>query len=181
MRIDIESFSQLILLLSDPDSPVIELKTGRTSKVNRRLSEWKGQCRTNDLILRGYWPDDSNNTKGAAASSLALVDVNAGPPKPCMQIVERLIHLELADLVMNAQYLVPGFPNASKMKINDDSSGSDSNGDGPTKKAARKPRKSLALTQMQRMNEACTDCKSDLVSLDHGHSHSAFSPFPEAT
>lgn len=144
---------------ADADSPVIELKTGRTSKVNRRLIEWKGQCRTNDLILRGFWPDDSSGSSGAA-SSLAIVDIDAGPPGPCMQIVERLVHLELADLVLHSHYLDPGFPDASKMTLNSESSGSDSGGDVSAKKGGNKSTKgATALKQLQRMSEPCIDCK----------------------
>jgi hypothetical protein len=86
----------------------IRLKIGRTSNVHRRLAEWTRQC-SHDLTLIRYYP----YTPSSASSSPARIPAsrqragsNAGhaasllPGRkvPHVHRVERLIHLELADL-----------------------------------------------------------------------------------
>lgn len=86
----------------------IRLKIGRTINVHRRLAEWTRQC-SHDLTLIRYYP----YTPSSASSSPARVPAsrqrassNASPAAslppgrkvPHVHRVERLIHLELADL-----------------------------------------------------------------------------------
>lgn len=80
-------------------------KVGRTVKLNKRMDEWEKQCGSKSQYLRGRWPevdgDDEPNLMGR------LVEGPKG--KFCFRL-ERLIHVELADLAQNGQYLLAGFP-----------------------------------------------------------------------
>ncbi|KAF3396173.1 hypothetical protein F1880_006911 [Penicillium rolfsii] len=86
----------------------IRLKIGRTSNVHRRLTEWTRQC-SHDLTLIRYYP----YTPTSASSSPARVPMSQqrassnnnpattllpGRKVPHVHRVERLIHLELANL-----------------------------------------------------------------------------------
>lgn len=69
------------------------------------MDEWEKQCGSKSQYLRGRWPevdgDDEPNLMGR------LVEGPKG--KFCFRL-ERLIHVELADLAQNGQYLLAGFP-----------------------------------------------------------------------
>ncbi|KAJ5672652.1 hypothetical protein N7507_001779 [Penicillium longicatenatum] len=86
----------------------IRLKIGRTSNVHRRMNEWTRQC-SYDLTLIRYYPYTPSSS---ASSSPARVPVSKqagrsngsdavlvpGRKVPHVHRVERLIHLELADI-----------------------------------------------------------------------------------
>lgn len=88
----------------------IRLKIGRTSNVHRRMNEWTRQC-SYDLTLIRYYPYTPSSS---ASSSPARVPVSKqagrsngsdtilipGRKVPHVHRVERLIHLELADIRM---------------------------------------------------------------------------------
>lgn len=118
-----------------PDDDVtdrIQLKVGRTVNVVKRIDEWSKQCGSKEQVLRGYWPsgldDDGPLMRGM---------VEPGPPGPRCYRLERLVHLELGDLSVNAQYLHKEFPKAAALESNDS------------------PR-------TERKKEKCPDCKSFL-------------------
>lgn len=69
----------------------IRLKIGRTSNVNRRLTEWSRQC-SHDLTLIRYYPYSPGRPEG-----LPPADFQEGKV-PHVHRVERLTHLELGDL-----------------------------------------------------------------------------------
>ncbi|KAI0345197.1 hypothetical protein BDW22DRAFT_1009332 [Trametopsis cervina] len=83
-------------------------KVGRTVKLNKRMHEWAKQCGSKSQHLRGRWPempgDDTPDLMGR------LQEGTKG--KFCYRL-ERLIHVELADLAQNNQYLLSGFPSVS--------------------------------------------------------------------
>jgi hypothetical protein len=107
--------SSLLTLVSDPQCPgFIQLKVGHTVNLVKRLDQWDKQCRSKMQIVRGWWPDtvedDSNNdgTKG----TLLKGNIKPGKPGPLCHRVERLVHMELADLVVHAPYLNPKVDNS---------------------------------------------------------------------
>ncbi|KAK4693448.1 hypothetical protein P7C71_g3954, partial [Lecanoromycetidae sp. Uapishka_2] len=80
----------------DPDKSKLLLKIGRASNVQRRMNEWTRQCGYELSLLRFYpyvpTPVSRPNTSTAPASLLSPQKV------PHAHKVERLIHIELADL-----------------------------------------------------------------------------------
>ncbi|TBU45851.1 hypothetical protein BD309DRAFT_989230 [Dichomitus squalens] len=94
--------------IDDPANPdVFHIKVGRAVKLTKRLAEWDKQCQSKQTHLRGFWP----STPEAEAGNLARGRVKVGEPGPYCHRVEKLVHLELADLAVNAPYLDPDFPN----------------------------------------------------------------------
>ncbi|EMD34427.1 hypothetical protein CERSUDRAFT_117298 [Gelatoporia subvermispora B] len=85
----------------------IHLKVGRTVKLNKRLDEWSKQCGSKEQVLRGWWPGTVEADNGSHLRGRVL----PGDPGLWCHRVERLVHLELADLALNAPYLEPEFPN----------------------------------------------------------------------
>lgn len=95
--------------LDPEDTSVVHLKVGRSANLVERIDEWAKQCGSKEQVLRGWWPgtieDDDNE------SSLLRGCVNPGAKGICSHRLERLIHLELADLTTHTPYLKKGFPN----------------------------------------------------------------------
>ncbi|KAG1748918.1 uncharacterized protein EDB91DRAFT_1111390 [Suillus paluster] len=119
--------------IRDPKRPnVIQLKVGRAVNLAKRLDQWDKQCGSKVQIVRGWWPgtveDDDDGTNG----SLLKGNIKAGEPGPLCHRVERLVHIELADLVVHTPYLDSKFPKA-------DNSDMSPSGSGSPKKATMKP------------------------------------------
>ena len=92
----------------DPTTPdLVHIKVGRAVKLTKRLAEWDKQCQSKQTHLRGFWP----TTADAEAGNLARGRVQVGEAGPWCHKVEKLVHLELADLALNAPYLDPEYPN----------------------------------------------------------------------
>ncbi|KAL4935686.1 meiotically up-regulated gene 113-domain-containing protein [Aspergillus oleicola] len=81
---------------STPTSPsgTVRLKIGRTSNVTRRLNEWSKQC-SNNLTLIRYYPYTPGRGADGGRSGAKL---HPGRKVPHVHRVERLIHLELAEI-----------------------------------------------------------------------------------
>lgn len=99
------------------------------------MDQWSKQCGSKEQIVRGWWPggvvhDEANLMKGV---------IKAGEKGAWCHRLERLVHLELADLAVNTPYLDPGFPGDIKGKA--PASG---NGNGKNKKDIKR----------------CPDCES---------------------
>ncbi|KAL3463979.1 meiotically up-regulated gene 113-domain-containing protein [Aspergillus heterothallicus] len=77
----------------------VRLKIGRTSNVHRRLNEWTRQC-SNHLTLIRYYPYTSTHRSKNWVASTApnALGLEPGVKVPHVHRVERLIHLELADI-----------------------------------------------------------------------------------
>ncbi|KAI0637404.1 hypothetical protein C8Q77DRAFT_1050633 [Trametes polyzona] len=96
--------------IDDDNNPdVVHIKVGRAVKLTKRLAEWDKQCQSKQTHLRGFWPMSAD----AAANGMMRGRVQVGDPGPYCHRVERLVHLELADIALNAPYLDPEFPNLS--------------------------------------------------------------------
>ncbi|KAJ7168248.1 hypothetical protein C8R43DRAFT_983693 [Mycena crocata] len=100
--------------IRDPDSSQIQLKTGRTTHLVRRLDQWNKQCSSKEHVLRGWFPGGVDPDTGLPATSLMKGRVDAGIKGPACHRLERLIHLELADLVAEGQYLKPNWKSFKK-------------------------------------------------------------------
>lgn len=122
-------------LLSDPTRPdVVIVKVGRTNELNRRLSEHFRHCgATQQPVILGYYPSSASSEPSTSedpsepspdgnhetddtpaaesqSSDLSLAHLQPGEPAPFVQRLERLIHLELADVETNAPYLSVHYP-----------------------------------------------------------------------
>lgn len=91
----------------------IKIKVGRAVLLQKRLGEWSKQCTSKEVILRGWWPGTVEGDNGINGTSLLRGRIKEGEKGPYCHRLERLVHLELADLAVHAPYLEPGFPNAS--------------------------------------------------------------------
>lgn len=89
------------------DDEHVYYKVGRTKKLNKRIDEWIKQCGTNELYLRWWHPGPANERDRRIVRGC----VEPGEPGLWCHRLERLVHLELADLALNAPYLDPQFPN----------------------------------------------------------------------
>jgi len=75
------------------------------------MDQWSKQCGSKEQILRGFWPGGMDKG-GVPMKGL----VQAGPKGPWCHRVERLVHIELADLVEYTPYLEDEYPNVSANK-----------------------------------------------------------------
>ncbi|KAJ7460995.1 hypothetical protein B0H11DRAFT_2057698 [Mycena galericulata] len=100
--------------IRDPDSSQIKLKTGRTTHLVHRLDQWNKQCSSKEQVLRGWFPGGVDPETGLPATSLMKGRVDAGSKGASCHRLERLIHLELADLVAEGQYLKPNWKSFKK-------------------------------------------------------------------
>jgi len=105
---DVEGYIYTFEILDPTNKKIIHLKVGRATNLNRRMDQWGKQCGSKEQILRGFWPGGMDKS-GVPMKGL----VQAGPKGPWCHRVERLVHIELADLVEHAPYLERGYPNVS--------------------------------------------------------------------
>jgi len=75
------------------------------------MDQWGKQCGSKEQILRGFWPGGMDKG-GVPMKGL----VQAGPKGPWCHRVERLVHIELSDLVEYTPYLEDGYPNVGVSK-----------------------------------------------------------------
>ena len=127
---------------SDLENPnVLHLKVGRAKTLNARLSKWDKQCGSKEQVLYGWWPEGMRRD----AADLFKGRVNPGERAKFSHRLERLIQLELADLVMTRIYLRPGWPT---LEMEDDDEDANS-GSGFSRASVIKS-----------MGTPCTDCRS---------------------
>ncbi|KII89231.1 hypothetical protein PLICRDRAFT_108997 [Plicaturopsis crispa FD-325 SS-3] len=125
---------------ADPSTPArVQLKVGRAVNLVKRIDQWGKQCGSKEQILRGWWP----GTVEADDGSLVKGRVKAGDKGLWCHRLERLVHLELADLSENAVYFDPGFPNTAAKVV--------AKGKGA---ASGSPKKAGPKAQ----DKACADC-----------------------
>lgn len=113
----------------------------------KRIDQWGKQCGSKEQVLRGWWPGTVEDEDGDPAANVSLMKgrVKAGDKGPLCHRLERLVHLELADLAANAPYLDPDYPNnISKKDVS--SSGTPS----------KKPPASPAAKKL--LEKPCADC-----------------------
>jgi len=99
--------------IDESDRDHIHLKVGRAVNLTKRLDQWGKQCGTKERehIIRGWWPGTVDHSGDAVVGNSHLKGkVVAGEKGAYCHRLERLIHLELGDLVLSQQYLNPAFP-----------------------------------------------------------------------
>ncbi|KAF7971326.1 hypothetical protein HWV62_21414 [Athelia sp. TMB] len=137
--------------IRDPTSlDKVQFKVGRTVNLVKRLDQWEKQCSSKEQILRGWWPgiltDDHGIQDLAVHGSMMKGCTRAGEQGPLIHRLERLVHLELADLAVNAPYLESDFLKTKDRDTNDVSA-------TPTKK----PTASLSARRRSQ-TQPCSDC-----------------------
>lgn len=86
---------------------IVHLKVGRAVNLVKRIDEWTKSCESKEPILRGWYPGPDTEEAGRVSMMKGVV-TNGRKGANCHRL-ERLIHLELADLVINKPYLIDGF------------------------------------------------------------------------
>jgi hypothetical protein len=144
---------------SDPNTPKkVHLKVGRAVNLVKRIDQWGKQCGSKEQVLRGWWPGAVEDDDGDAAANGSLMKgrVKAGEKGPLCHRLERLVHLELADLAVNAPYLDAEFLKPKKKDA----------GDSGTSTPSKKPPGSPAGKKL--LDKPCPDCTSlgNILSSD---------------
>lgn len=87
----------LLMYNVDPDSSQIQLKTGRTTHLARRLDQWTKQCSSKEQVLRGWFPGGVDPDTGLPATSLMKGRVKAGSKGPsCHRLGAHPVFLSVA-------------------------------------------------------------------------------------
>jgi len=126
----------------------VHLKVGRTNNLPKRITEWSKQCTTHEHTFRGSWP------VLPASQSFLPGKLQARAKGPYSHRLERLIHLELADLATNTPYLLPGFP--KKLAASAASGSGSGNGDTQTT-PTKKPK--VKDPDVKMSGKTCPDCE----------------------
>ncbi|KAK7689078.1 hypothetical protein QCA50_007769 [Cerrena zonata] len=79
---------------------ILEYKVGRSYKPIQRVGQWENSCRSQRHVVRYIFP-------GPPDQIMLTGMMRQGKPAKFCHRLERLIHLELADLSLNAPYLDP--------------------------------------------------------------------------
>ncbi|KAF9521082.1 hypothetical protein BS47DRAFT_1335163 [Hydnum rufescens UP504] len=85
----------------------LSFKIGRSIHMIKRLDQWGRQCASQEVVLRGQWPRVVNDD--GTEPSLLKGRIKQGEKGKFCHRWERLIHLELADLMVHEQYLTLDF------------------------------------------------------------------------
>ena len=127
----------------------VHLKVGRTNNLPKRITEWSKQCGTHEQTFRGSWPELP------ASQSFLPGKLQAKVKGPNSHRLERLIHLELADLVTNTPYLLPGFPK----KVAPPTPSGSGSGNGDTQSTPTKKPKVKKDLDVKMSGKTCPDCE----------------------
>ena len=142
---------------------MIHLKVGRAVNLNKRIDQWGKQCGSKEQVLRGWWPGTVEDG-GDGDVSLMKARIKAGDKGANCHRLERLVHLELADLVLYSPYMLKDFPkkgsHTAKRKDSNDSDYSESRSGTPSKSPAKKAAASTAKVRLG--GKPCPDCTSSL-------------------
>lgn len=96
--------------IRDGETESVKLKVGRAVNLVKRIDEWGKQCGSKEQVLRGYYPGPEAQGVEEGSATLMKGRVRAGEKASCCHRLERLIHLELADLTSTRVYLDPAWP-----------------------------------------------------------------------
>ncbi|KAF8078060.1 hypothetical protein FPV67DRAFT_1463957 [Lyophyllum atratum] len=95
----------------------IKLKVGRAVNLIKRIDQWGKQCGSKEQVLRGWYPGTVEPDDNPSEGSLMKGRVKAGGKGPWCHRMERLVHLELADLAATGIYLDPAWPKVGPQAI----------------------------------------------------------------
>ncbi|KAF8601880.1 hypothetical protein BDV93DRAFT_607839 [Ceratobasidium sp. AG-I] len=79
------------------------VKVGRSNDPIRRIKEWEKQCPSNEIVLRGVWPN-----RKSSWDELTPSQKDWGIPCRYYGRLERLISIELNDIACNSPHLLDG-------------------------------------------------------------------------
>jgi len=96
--------------IREGQTDTIKLKVGRAVNIIKRLDQWDKQCRSKEQVLRGYFPGTVEPDEDGNDGGLMKGRLKPGEKGACCHRLERLIHLELADLACSKAYLDPSWP-----------------------------------------------------------------------
>ncbi|RXW18873.1 hypothetical protein EST38_g6974 [Candolleomyces aberdarensis] len=96
--------------IREEEITTVKLKVGRAVNLTKRIDQWSKQCGSKEQVLRGYYPGPEAQGEAGNDASMMKGRVKAGEKAPCCHRLERLIHLELADLVSTRIYLDSSWP-----------------------------------------------------------------------
>ncbi|KAK0483120.1 hypothetical protein EDD18DRAFT_1311953 [Armillaria luteobubalina] len=102
---DVEGYIYTFEIRDPDDNKTVQLKVGQ-------LNEWGKQCGSKEQVLRGFYPGSVGDGGDETSLMTGRVILPEGGNEDvwCHRLgLERLIHLELADLAVNAAYLQPGW------------------------------------------------------------------------
>ncbi|EDR10966.1 uncharacterized protein LACBIDRAFT_316008 [Laccaria bicolor S238N-H82] len=139
---DVPGYIYTFEIREPSQNKTIKLKVGQTVNLGKRIDQWGRQCSSKEQILRGFYPRVVESDEDGGEGSLMKGQVKAGEKAAWCHRLERLIHLELADLVATCVYLDPEW-------LNVDCS---SNEDTATRKKSKQKKNSNA--------RPCPDCRS---------------------
>ncbi|OJA10426.1 hypothetical protein AZE42_10076 [Rhizopogon vesiculosus] len=100
------------LKVTDPEHEgKLAFKVGYSGNVRNRYNEWKDDC-SYITGFRGWWPGSIDPLADHDESLIEelIASNQQGNAGPMAGQLERLVHIELADLATYAPYLHPGFP-----------------------------------------------------------------------
>lgn len=84
--------------VENSNADVVEIKVGYTTGLTRRLADWR-HCVGSPPALLGFWPRETDD-------DITSAHLQVGLPGPYAAMLEKLVHIELTDLAVNAPYLV---------------------------------------------------------------------------
>ncbi|KAF8969953.1 hypothetical protein BDZ97DRAFT_1793608 [Flammula alnicola] len=130
---DVEGYIYTFEIREKKEMETIKLKVGRAVNLVKRIDQWGKQCGSKEQVLRGFYPGTVEPDEDGNEGSLMKGRVKAGEKGPWCHRLERLIHLELADLACSTIYLDPSWPNidAAPMTETKSSGSKDSNSAAP--------------------------------------------------
>jgi len=124
---DVPGYIYTFEIRETEEHDTIKLKVGRAVNLVKRIDQWGKQCGSKEQVLRGFYPgsvepDDASLMKGR---------VVAGAQGPWCHRLERLIHLELADLTWSCIYLDARWPEIEIPNVETKPRDRDTNGGKP--------------------------------------------------
>jgi hypothetical protein len=93
--------------IREPGSTTVKFKIGRATNHVRRLDQWGKQCGSKEQVRLGVYPEPD----GTTSNLRGLQELDPTRKAAWCHRLERLIHLELADIVNTKVYLDPDWPN----------------------------------------------------------------------
>ncbi|KAF9483880.1 hypothetical protein BDN70DRAFT_903994 [Pholiota conissans] len=107
---DVKGYIYTFEIREPGDAEIIKLKVGRTVNLVKRIDQWGKQCGSKEQVLRGFYPGTVEPDEDGNEGSLMKGRVKAGDKGPWCHRLERLVHLELADLACTTVYLQSAWP-----------------------------------------------------------------------
>ncbi|CAA7271807.1 unnamed protein product [Cyclocybe aegerita] len=111
---DVHGYIYTFEIRETTETETIKLKVGRAVNLVKRIDQWGKQCGSKEQVLRGFYPGSVEPDEDGGEGSLMKGRVKAGEKAAWCHRLERLIHIELADLVSTYIYLDPAWPNVDE-------------------------------------------------------------------